>query len=114
MLRALVLNSVALLLTVATSLDRCVVCLRRYLGPNQAVRSSGAAIQMVDRADAEVLKGLTDPLVIDVRDPDEVKAGKGGPPSSIPGSTNVPLNINGQKQSDRQTTPEEFQAKLKV
>lgn len=31
-------------------------------------------------------QGLEDPLVIDVRDPNEVAEGKGGPPSAIPGS----------------------------
>ena len=31
-------------------------------------------------------QGLEDPLVIDVRDPNEVAEGKGGPPSVIPGS----------------------------
>ena len=31
-------------------------------------------------------QGLSDPLVIDVRDPNEVAEGKGGPPSAIPGS----------------------------
>ena len=46
-------------------------------------------------ADAEVLADLKDPLVIDVRDPSEVEAGKGGPPTKIPGSVNVPLNIDG-------------------
>ena len=34
-------------------------------------------------------QGLSDPLVIDVRDPNEVAEGKGGPPNAIPGS--VPL-----------------------
>ncbi|CAL1135749.1 unnamed protein product [Cladocopium goreaui] len=67
---------------------------------------------MVDKATAEVLKGLEDPLVIDVRDPNEVAEGKGGPPSVIPGSVNVPLNVDGKKQSDYPTSPEEFQAKL--
>ncbi|CAK9057429.1 unnamed protein product [Durusdinium trenchii] len=67
---------------------------------------------MVDKATVEVLKALKDPLVIDVRDPNEVAEGKGGPPAVIPGSINVPLNVDGQKQSDHPTTPEEFQAKL--
>lgn len=31
-------------------------------------------------------EALKDPLVIDVRDPNEVAEGKGGPPAVIPGS----------------------------
>ena len=50
-------------------------------------------------ADAEVLADLKDPLVIDVRDPAEVEAGKGGPPASVPGAVHVPLNVDGVKQS---------------
>ena len=61
-------------------------------------------------ADAEVLADLKDPLVIDVRDPAEVEAGKGGPPASVPGAVHVPLNIDGVKQSERPTTQEEFLA----
>ena len=63
-------------------------------------------------ADAEVLADLKDPLVIDVRDPSEVASGKGGPPAKIPGSVNVPLNIDGVKQSERPTTQDEFLAKI--
>ena len=61
---------------------------------------------------AEALRSLENPFVLDVRDPSEVEAGKGGPPSKIEGSVNVPLNIEGQKQSDRPTTLGEFQASL--
>ena len=63
-------------------------------------------------ADADVLADLKDPLVIDVRDPSEVASGKGGPPATIPGSVNVPLNIDGVKQSERPTTQEEFLDKI--
>ena len=63
-------------------------------------------------ADAEVLADLKDPLVIDVRDPSEVASGKGGPPAKIPGAVNVPLNIDGVKQSERPTTQDEFLAKI--
>ena len=52
------------------------------------------------------------PLVLDVRDPHEVAAGKGGPPGSITGAVNVPLNVAGAKQSDHRTTQAEFVAKL--
>ena len=61
-------------------------------------------------ADAEILADLKDPLVIDVRDPDEVAAGKGGPPAAVPGAVHVPLNVDGVKQSERPTTQEEFLA----
>ena len=64
-------------------------------------------------ADAEVLADLKDPLVIDVRDPSEVASGKGGPPATIPGSVNVPLNIDGVKQSERPTTQDEFLDNIK-
>ena len=40
-------------------------------------------------ADLAVLAELVEPLIIDVRDPSEVEAGKGGPPSFIQGSINV-------------------------
>ena len=61
-------------------------------------------------ADAEVLAGLDDPVILDVRDPDEVAAGKGGPPAAVPGAVHVPLNVDGVKQSERPTTQEEFLA----
>ena len=61
-------------------------------------------------ADAEVLADLKNPVIIDVRDPEEVEAGKGGPPGTIPGAVNVPLNMDGAKQSERPTTQEEFLA----
>ena len=61
-------------------------------------------------ADAEVLAGLNDPVILDVRDPAEVAAGKGGPPASVPGAVHVPLNIDGARQSERPTTQEEFLA----
>ena len=63
-------------------------------------------------ADAEVLADLKNPVILDVRDPEEVEAGKGGPPATIPGSVNVPLNMDGAKQSERPTTQEEFLKKI--
>ena len=60
-----------------------------------------------------ILKSLVKPLILDVRDLNEVAAGKGGPPAFIFGSVNVPLNIDGKKQSDHNTTQEEFLKKLK-
>ena len=63
-------------------------------------------------ADAEVLADLKNPVILDVRDPEEVEAGKGGPPSKIPGAVNVPLNMDGAKQSERPTTQEEFLKKV--
>ena len=63
-------------------------------------------------ADAEVLADLKNPVILDVRDPSEVEAGKCGPPAKIPGAVNVPLNMDGVKQSDRPTTQEEFLKKI--
>ena len=63
-------------------------------------------------ADAEVLADLKNPVILDVRDPSEVEAGKGGPPAKIPGAVNVPLNMDGVKQSERPTTQEEFLKKI--
>ena len=70
------------------------------------------ALPPVDRAAPDVLAALQTPLIIDVRDPDEIATGKGGPPVLVVGSTNVPLNVNGQKQSAHATTPLEFMEKL--
>lgn len=56
---------------------------------------------MVDKATAEVLKGLEDPLVIDVRDPNEVAEGKGGPPSAIPGSVGQCSTERGRQETER-------------
>ena len=51
-------------------------------------------------ATAGTLAGLRgSPLIIDVRDQNEIAAGKGGPPAFIPGSLNVPLNHLGVPQS---------------
>lgn len=61
----------------------------------------------------DILKSLVKPLILDVRDKKEVVAGKGGPPSFIFGSINVPLNIDGKKQSDHSTSLKEFSKKLK-
>ena len=63
-------------------------------------------------ADAEVLADLNDPVILDVRDPAEVEAGKGGPPASVPGAVHVPLNVDGARQSERPTTQEEFLAAI--
>jgi rhodanese-related sulfurtransferase len=64
-------------------------------------------------ANDEELQSLAGvPLIIDVRDANEVEAGKGGPPHSLPNSIHVPLNINDAGQSVRTTTAEEFSAKL--
>lgn len=55
-----------------------------------------------------------EPLILDVRDPNEVLEGKGGPPGALKGAVNVPLNVDGQKQSDHATTLAEWEAKLKA
>ena len=49
---------------------------------------------------------------MDVRDPSEVEAGKGGPPAKIPGAVNVPLNMDGVKQR-APTTQDEFLDNIK-
>ena len=43
-------------------------------------------------ADAEVLADLKNPVILDVRDPSEVEAGKGGPPAAVPGAV-PPLTL---------------------
>jgi len=61
-------------------------------------------------ATAEVLASLENPLILDVRDPNEVYSGKGG--FSIPGCLHVPLNFDGKAQAERETTAEEFEDKI--
>uniref|UniRef100_A0A6U0IS42 Rhodanese domain-containing protein n=1 Tax=Minutocellus polymorphus TaxID=265543 RepID=A0A6U0IS42_9STRA len=61
-------------------------------------------------ADASILKGLVDPIIIDVRSEKEVAEGKGG--EAIPGSVHVPLNVDGNPQSVHVTTAQEFYNKL--
>eukprot|EP00614_Pseudopedinella_elastica_P006886 CAMPEP_0172599888 /NCGR_PEP_ID=MMETSP1068-20121228/20019_1 /TAXON_ID=35684 /ORGANISM="Pseudopedinella elastica, Strain CCMP716" /LENGTH=130 /DNA_ID=CAMNT_0013400303 /DNA_START=52 /DNA_END=444 /DNA_ORIENTATION=+ len=63
-------------------------------------------------ASFDELRSLTGPIVLDLRDPNEVEKGKGGPPAKIPGSVNVPLNHDGVPQAERETTVEEFLAKI--
>jgi len=65
-----------------------------------------------DRADSAVLKSLPNPVVVDARDANEIEACKGG--AALPGSRNVPLNMDGAKQSERPTTVEEYFAKLQA
>mmetsp|Transcript_97749 Transcript_97749/g.273576 ORF Transcript_97749/g.273576 Transcript_97749/m.273576 type:complete len:124 (-) Transcript_97749:107-478(-) len=69
-------------------------------------------VEGVAVAEAEVLKALEDPVVVDARDPSEVEGGKGGPP--VTGSVNVPFNIDGAKQSERPTTLDEYRSKLEA
>ena len=65
-----------------------------------------------DVGSSEFLASLEDPFVLDVRDAGERDAGKGGPPASIAGAAHVPLNVDGEPQSARLTTADEFAAKL--
>lgn len=58
------------------------------------------------------LSKLESPFILDVRDPEESKKGKGGPPDRIAGSVNVPLNVDGVGQRERPTTADEFLEKL--
>lgn len=51
--------------------------------PSARYRASPEAMTEVEGvavAEAEVLKALEDPVVVDARDPSEVEGGKGGPP----------------------------------
>jgi len=61
-------------------------------------------------ANVDELKALKDPLVLDVRDPEEVEKCKGGEP--IAGSINLPLNVDGAPQSTYLTSASELSAKL--
>jgi len=70
------------------------------------------AAKKPEPASLEEMRMVFAPLILDVRDPDEVAAGKGGPPASLPGSRNIPLNMDGVPQSERLTTKEEFEGKL--
>jgi len=93
-----------LLAAAARARPLCSAVAARALRP---LSSAGAAI-----VDADVLAKLSSPLILDVRDPDEVARGKGGPPGRVEGAINVPLNIGGVGQGERRTTAEEFLAKL--
>lgn len=51
-------------------------------------------------------------IVIDVRDPNEIEAKKGG--VAISTAIHVPVNMDGKAQSERKTTLEEYKAKLEA
>ncbi|KAA8498875.1 hypothetical protein FVE85_6460 [Porphyridium purpureum] len=99
--------------------DRSKVADRRSVVVRHSARARGAdpwsRLSMADKAvvEASVLAALKSPVVLDVRDPNEVAQGKGGPPDSVPGAVHVPLNMEGVPQSERATTPDEFVEKLK-
>lgn len=63
-------------------------------------------------AEASVLRGLDNPIIIDVRSPKEIEAGKGGVP--VAGSVPVPINVDNQPQGVHLTTSEEFKRKLEA
>uniref|UniRef100_A0A7S1AME7 Rhodanese domain-containing protein n=1 Tax=Noctiluca scintillans TaxID=2966 RepID=A0A7S1AME7_NOCSC len=63
-------------------------------------------------SDASILKSLVAPTVVDARDQSEVDGCKGG--ERIENSIHVPFNIDGQKQTDRPTTMQEYVAKLEA
>lgn len=79
-------------------------------GGQTAEIATPAPLPKLDVADAETLKALKDPIIIDGRDQNEIDSQKGGP--AIEGSTNVPVNMNGVKQGEHPTTTEEYQKKL--
>jgi rhodanese-related sulfurtransferase len=83
----------------------------RILGP--VLRKQSFATKPGTAA-VDVLASLAKPLILDVRDPNEVLSGKGGPPAIIAGSVNVPLNHECSPQRERATTAEEFLVKLQA
>eukprot|EP00449_Zooxanthella_nutricula_P019968 CAMPEP_0198535816 /NCGR_PEP_ID=MMETSP1462-20131121/39914_1 /TAXON_ID=1333877 /ORGANISM="Brandtodinium nutriculum, Strain RCC3387" /LENGTH=214 /DNA_ID=CAMNT_0044265761 /DNA_START=104 /DNA_END=746 /DNA_ORIENTATION=- len=68
-------------------------------------------VESAEVAPADALKALQEPIVVDARDPEEVEKCKGG--AAVADSINVPFNVEGQKQSERPTTAEEYAEKLK-
>lgn len=86
----------------------------RRLVSHALVRAMSTGGKKTGIASAEVLQSLHHATILDVRDPDEVAKGKGGPPSKLPGSFNVPLNHDGVSQHERPTTAVEFLAKIEA
>lgn len=75
--------------------------------PRQVVKKDGR----IPLSEICVLKALAgQATVLDVRDPNEIAAAKGG--VTIDTAVNVPINIDGLPQSARPTTLEEFKEKL--
>lgn len=54
---------------------------------------------------------ITQVTVLDIRDPDEIRDGRGG--TAWHAAWNVPLNADGRPQSERRTTRDEFEQKLR-
>jgi rhodanese-related sulfurtransferase len=99
---------------VAASVEASAAVAVEEVAVEVAAAAAAVAVEVeVEVASPAVLAALAIPvLILDVRDPEEVSAGKGGPPGSVPGSVNVPLNIDGAAQRDRRTSLEEFRAKM--
>lgn len=75
-------------------------------------RPDDVAVTSIENLSPLFQENETPIFILDVRDPEEVANGKGGPPYSIPGSINVPLNHDGILQSERLTSLHEFLGKL--
>lgn len=65
-----------------------------------------------ETADAETLRSLKSPIILDVRSVQERLSNEGGEP--VRESLSVPLNVNNQPQSAHETTEDEFRAKLEA
>merc|ERR1711998_437970 len=89
--------------------DQQPFLLQRY-SERTAVAAKKHLQETSEVLDAATLKGLANPLVIDVRSEQERSDSKGG--VAVPGSFHVPLNVDGNPQSVHQTTAQEFRAKL--
>merc|ERR1711998_600194 len=107
----------ARLVDVVDELFRYTLLLRDqqpFLLQRYSERTAAAAKKHLEETsevlDAATLKGLANPLIIDVRSEQERSEAKGG--VAVPGSFHVPLNVNGNPQSVHQTTAHEFRAKL--
>ena len=83
-----------------------------YLRPSPGAQMSQLS-QTRQPVAATFLKNLSPrPLIIDVRSAKEVAAAKGG--VAVEDSVNVPLNVDGQPQSEHETTAAEFTEKLQA
>lgn len=76
--------------------------------PRAVHKADGRVIPLAEICIMKAVAGKA--VVLDVRDPNEVAANKGG--EAIATAINVPINMNGEAQSKRSTTLEEFRAKL--
>eukprot|EP00966_Prymnesium_polylepis_P252793 5843525-Prymnesium_polylepis.1 len=77
--------------------------------PRSVTKPDGRVITLATRAEMkESIKSGA--RALDVRDPNEVEAKKGG--TAAVGAVHVPVNVDGQTQKEHKTTPEEYKKKL--